>query len=127
MTNQTSSSPTPSPKEVSKEAARRKLHQVESLVKASPFRKLLELPPEEVLDWASGRVWESLVEGLLGWKDKASRELLSSARDVNNYAHQTVADQLYIIAGIDAVVDRLVSLPEDARAYAKVLREVKEH
>ena len=123
MTNQTNSSPTPS----QKEQARRKLQQVEALVKASPFRKLLELPPEEVLDWCQGRVWASLVEGLLVWRDKASQDLLSSARDVNNYAHQTVTDRLYITAGIDAVVDRLISLPEDAKVYAKALREVKEH
>src|SRR5215471_18339870 len=100
MTNPTNSSQTPS----QKEQARIKLRQVEALVKASPFRKLLELPPEEVLDWCQGRVWECLVEGLLGWRDKASHELLSSAREVNNYAHQTVTDKLYIVAGIDEVV-----------------------
>src|SRR6516162_10963269 len=119
MTNQTSSSPTPS----QKEQARRKLQQVEAQVKASPFRKLLELPPEEVADWCRGKVWEALVEGLLGWRARASHELLSSARDVHNYAHQTVTDQLYVTAGIDEVIEGLLSLPENARAYAKVLRD----
>ena len=123
MTNQTNSSPTPS----QKEQARRKLQEVEALVKAHPFRKLLELPPEEVLDWCRGKVWEALVEGLLAWRAKASHDLLNSARDVNNYAHQTVTDRLYITAGIDDVVDRLLSLPENARIYRDKLRAVKEH
>lgn len=87
---------------------------VDKLVEASPFRKLLKLPPEEVLDLFRSRAGQALLEGLLEWKHREAEGLLSDALHI---AHDDAGDKLYVAAGIAEVVDKVVALPDEVKRF----------
>ena len=114
MTNPTNSSPNPNSRN------KLKLEAVLKLVAAHPFKALLELPPEEVLDFFHSRVGEAL---LLGLSELKRRELegLMSSRD----KHTEVVDQLFEVRGICIVCQLMLDLPEKVKEYVKATREAK--
>ena len=97
-----------------------KLEAVLKLVEASPFKALLRLPPEEVLDFFRSRVGQALVEGLSLLKHRAWEELASSTM-----SHEDICDKLFEVRGIDSICTLIVSLPEKVKAYVDATRGAK--
>jgi hypothetical protein len=121
MTNPTNSSPTrTSPPDNRKEA---NLKRVEALVAAHPFKEVLLLPPEEVLEWFRGRVGQAVLQGLSEWKRQSQEGLLHDARHAT---HNEAVDKLYIAAGVDEVCTYLLRLPEEVKKYLDQQRKSKE-
>lgn len=112
MTNQHSSSQnrnSPNPKVA--------LEVVLKMVEASPFRELLRLPPEEVLDFFHSRVGQALVAGLSELKRRALDDLMSSTM-----AHDDVCDKLFEVRGIESVCQAIIDLPREVKRYVEATR-----
>src|SRR5437899_11672885 len=103
MTNQTNLSPNHNSR--SKEAQEAHLKMVLKLVEASPFKLLLKLPPEEVLDFFRSRVGVALLEGLLELKRQEIAKLMSSA-----FSHEDTVDKLFEVRGIDSVCEMIIRI-----------------
>src|SRR5437899_1697123 len=87
-----------------------KLETVLKLVEASPFKALLKLPPEEVLDWFRSRVGQALVQGLQELRRRELAGLMSSA-----FSHEDTVDKLFEVRGIDSVCQMIIDLPEKVK------------
>ena len=114
MTNPINSSPNPNSRN------KLKLEAVLKLVAAHPFKALLELPPEEVLDFFHSRTGEALLLGLSELKRRELDGLMSSS-----LKHVDVVDKFFETRGIGSVCDILIKLPEDVKNYLKAIREAK--
>jgi len=95
----------------------RKSEIVRKLVEDSPFRKLLLLPPEEVLDLFRSRVGQALLEGLSELQRRELAGLMSSA-----LSHEDAVDKFFEVRGIDSVCSLIVSLPEKVKAYVEATK-----
>jgi hypothetical protein len=96
------------------------LKMVLQLVEASPFKVLLRLPPEEVLDFFRSRVGLALLLGLQALRDQSVADLMTSKDK-----HADVCDKLFEVRGIDSVCNALVSLPEKVKAYVEATKAVR--
>jgi hypothetical protein len=116
MTNQTNLSPNHSfqPRKALN------LKTVLALVEASPFKALLKLPPEEVLDFFRSRVGQALLEGLAELKRREVEGLMSSA-----FKHSDMVDKFFEVRGIDSVCQALLDLPEKVRQYVDASKGAK--
>ena len=110
MTNPTNSSQNQHSRKAS-------LELVLKLVEASPFRALLKLPPEEVLDFFHSRVGEALLEGLRELQRRESVNLMRST-----LKHIDIVDKLFEVRGIDSVCQLIVDLPQRVKQYLEATK-----
>ncbi len=116
MTNQTNSSQN----QTSPSRSKLQLEAVLKLVEAHPFKALLKLPPEEVLDFFHSRVGVALLEGL---QELKRRELEGLVLD--NGKHAELCDQLFEVRGICTVCQLMLDLPEKVKQYVEATRGAK--
>src|SRR5262245_61020724 len=114
MTNQPPTSPNPNSQELN-------LKRVEALVEASPFRDLLRLPPEEVLEMFRSKAGLALLEGISELQRRELGGLMSST-----LKHADVVDKFFEVRGIDSVCAQLLQLPKKVDDYVKAQRRAKE-
>ena len=95
-----------------------KLKQVEALVEAHPFKALLKLPPEEVLDFFRSRAGTALLEGLSQLRLRERDALMSSAQ-----SSVDTHDKLFEVRGIDSVCSMLLRLPEEVKRYVEAQKK----
>lgn len=115
MTNPNNTSQNPSSPLDPRSLRREEL--VRKLAVASPFKALLKLPPEEVLDHFRSRAGQALLEGLLEWKRRAAVELFSKLR---TEPHVKAVDLTFITSGIDEVCTTVISLPEQVKELLRL-------
>lgn len=111
MTNQNSTSQNPSSR---RNQPPLNLEAVSKLVEASPFRALLKLPPEEVLDLFHSRAGQALLEGLAEWRRHELEGLPSVARHME---HEDAVDRFYVATGVDEVCSKVLQLPLEIKRY----------
>lgn len=83
------------------------LRQVERLVEASPFKTLLRLPPEEVLDWLHSKAGQALLQGVAELKRRELDGLVSSKADP-----ATIVGEMYEVRGIASLCNIVLGLEQ---------------
>jgi len=116
MTNQTNSSQN----QTFPNRNKFQLEAVLKLVEAHPFKALLKLPPEEVLDFFHRRVGVALLEGLQELKRRELEGLM-----LDNGKHAEICDSLFEVRGINTVCQMLIDLPEKVKQYVEATRGAK--
>lgn len=95
-----------------------KLQQVERLVEASPFKVLLRLPPEEVLDWLRSKVGQALLLGISELKRQELDGLVSSKA-----APDVLVGEMYEVRGIVTICDMLINMEQQVKQYTEALKK----